>query len=632
VNAMPAAGLMALTEGWGSWLLGYGSVQAAMMVGMFRAKASIRRLLISPVAAIPVTLGAALGISLVGPMLPGSTLGTTTLLQFVVATGISIGSGYVAGRRLGRRPVQVDLTARGTTIHGPPRGNEAKEQADRGELSLAGVPVAAADETKHFKLIGTTGTGKSTAIGQMLECALARGDRAVIADPDGGYLRRFYNAERGDVILNPFDRRSMKWDLFAEIRDDYDVDQLARSLIPDHDGGDPIWRGYGRTFFSAVTRQAHASRVRDVNELYRLLVVANRSELATLTRGTPAQPFLQPDNAKMFDSLRSVTSSAVASLQYVAKQRSPEFSIRDWIDRDRSREGGVLFIPYRAGQIAALRSTISAWMRIAIFSAMDRPEGDQRLWFVVDELDALGPIDGLKDALARVRKFGGRCVLGFQSIAQVASTYGEGEAHTIVENCGNTVIFRCSASEGGGTARFASTLIGQRQVRRRMVSRSTRDTELFGSSSFSDHVSIEPAVLDSEIEQIPDLCGYLKLASRPEWLRVRVPELKAPSVASPGTAAFVPVPPLPTAAVPPATVATASQTQLPLTLSNPPATTPEARASPVRRRSRAKSVTADPSVPKVSTQSKRTPRAQRANGGAPNAEHPRQADGRGLEP
>ncbi len=38
--------------------------------------------------------------------------------------------------------------------------------------------------------------------------------------------------------------------------------------------------------------------------------------------------------------------------------------------------------------------------------AMDRGEGDQRLWFVVDELDALGEIDGLKDALARLRKFG----------------------------------------------------------------------------------------------------------------------------------------------------------------------------------------------------------------------------------
>ena len=68
------------------------------------------------------------------------------------------------------------------------------------------------------------------------------------------------------------------------------------------------------------------------------------------------------------------------------------------------------FIPYQAAQIAALRGLIAAWMRIAIFEAMSRPEGDQRLWFVVDELDALGNIDGLKDALARLRKFGGRCV------------------------------------------------------------------------------------------------------------------------------------------------------------------------------------------------------------------------------
>jgi type IV secretory pathway TraG/TraD family ATPase VirD4 len=51
---------------------------------------------------------------------------------------------------------------------------------------------------------------------------------------------------------------------------------------------------------------------------------------------------------------------------------------------------------------------------------------------IVDELDALGQIDGLKDALARLRKFGGRCVLGFQCIAQVSSTYGQGEAQILV--------------------------------------------------------------------------------------------------------------------------------------------------------------------------------------------------------
>jgi type IV secretory pathway TraG/TraD family ATPase VirD4 len=167
-------------------------------------------------------------------------------------------------------------------------------------------------------------------------------------------------------------------------------------------------------------------------------------------------------------------------------------------------------------------------MRLAIFEAMNQKQDNeetrerQRLWFVVDELDALGQIDGLKDALARLRKFGGRCILGFQSVAQVSGTYGHGDAHTIVENCGNTLILRCSASEGGGTARFASQLIGEREVLRTSVSRSRRATELLGSTTRSEHLSIESAVLPSQIEQLPDLVGYLKCASDPRWQRVRL--------------------------------------------------------------------------------------------------------------
>jgi len=389
-----------------------------------------------------------------------------------------------------------------------------------------------ADETKHFKLIGTTGTGKSSAIQEILRTALERGDRAVIADPDGGYLSRFYDAGRGDLVLNPFDERSVKWDLFAEIKNAYDVDQLARSLIPDHEGADRSWRGYARTFFSAVTRQAHEWGVNDLGELYRLLVVADTNELRTLVKGTPAQPFLDEHNSRMFDSIRSVTSSAVGALDYIAQQKGPKFSIREWVNGNgngNERPSGVLFIPYRAGQIAALRSTISGWMRLAIFEAMDQeqqeqPDGEnsRRLWFVVDELDALGQIDGLKDALARLRKFGGRCVLGFQSIAQVSSTYGQGDAHTIVENCGNTLILRCSASEGGGTARFASQLIGEREVLRTTVSRSRRHTEFLGSISHSEQFGVESAVLPAQIEQLPDLAGYLKRASDPQWHRVRL--------------------------------------------------------------------------------------------------------------
>jgi type IV secretory pathway TraG/TraD family ATPase VirD4 len=410
---------------------------------------------------------------------------------------------------------------RGTYLYaGPARSGGDRRPLNPNTLSLAGIPVPPLDETKHFKLIGTTGTGKSTAIRELLSGALRRGDRAVIADPDGGYLARFHDPKRGDVILNPFDSRSVKWDLFGEIKNPYDFEQLARSLIPEGGSADPVWQRYAQTFLSAVMREVHGTGVRDVAELYRLLTSASLDELRVMLGGTPAQPFLESGNERMFGSIRSVAGSAVAALDFIQGQQSALFSIRQWVKEGR----GVLFLPYQADQIAALRAIISTWMRIAIFETMSSGEGDLRLWFIVDELDALGQIDGLKDALARLRKFGGRCVLGFQSIAQVSGTYGKSDAETIVENCGNTLILRCSASESGGTARFASKLIGDREIIRKQVSRSRQLGKLFSSNeTVSDHHVTEAAVLPSQIEQLADLEGYLKLASQPEWIAVKLP-------------------------------------------------------------------------------------------------------------
>ncbi len=396
----------------------------------------------------------------------------------------------------------------------------------RPSLTLAGVAIAANEETKHFKLIGTTGTGKSTAIRELLSGALARGDRAVFADPDGGYLRRFYDRYRGDVVLNPFEPDSVKWDLFAEIQNSYDIEQLASGLVPA--SGDPSaseWRGYARTFLTAAIRRCHDWSRRDAAYLWRLLTVASPEELRSIVSDTPAQPFLDPENARMFSSIRSVAGSAVAAFEYIQNQRAAPFSVREWV-RTAGRPG-VLFIPYRAGQIAALRSMIATWMRLAIFEAMSRAEDrDQHLWFVVDELDALGAIDGLKDALARLRKFGARCVLGFQSIAQVSNIYGQSDAQTLVENCGNTLILRCSGSENGGTSQFASRLIGDREILRRQVSRGSDREGGFPargsrrSRSITEQHATEAAVMPSELEQLPDLCGYVKSAASPRWFKV----------------------------------------------------------------------------------------------------------------
>jgi hypothetical protein len=101
-------------------------------------------------------------------------------------------------------------------------------------------------------------------------------------------------------------------------------------------------------------------------------------------------------------------------------------------------------------------------------------------------------------------------------------------ANRIVENCGNTLILRCSGSENGGTSQFASRLIGEREVRRvyrtRGLDRGSSWSMGSGrrSTQLAEQVVTEYAVLPSELEQLPDLRGYLKVASSPAWWRVAI--------------------------------------------------------------------------------------------------------------
>jgi type IV secretory pathway TraG/TraD family ATPase VirD4 len=513
-----------LTHGTNGLLLAYGLTLLALMLTLIRRRVGAGLVLLSPVLALPWAFGGILAASVVD-----AYLATATAWTPVANVAVLLSAGLVGGVWVTRRRGTAEAHKRGTVIQSPTRA----APAGVGAVTLAGVEIPEVDETKHFKLLGTTGSGKSTAIRELLTGALARGDRAIIADPDEGYLARFYTPNRGDVILNPFDERSVRWDLFGEIERPYDVEQVARSLISEGaDASSREWRAYARTFLAAILEYCKLEDRHDLSEVWRLISVAEVEELRDILAGTAAQPFLAEGAAKMLHSIRGTASPALAALKYVNKGDTnkggaPSLSVRRW-----AREGrGILFLPYQAGQIAALRDLIATWLRLAIFETMSGKEGtsggerDRRLWFIIDELDALGQVDGLKDALARLRKFGGRCVLGFQSIAQVRGTYGDAEAQTIVENCGNTLILRCSASERGGTAEFASRLIGKREIIRRQVSH-TRPTSLGGiahlTQTTSDHHITEEAVMASEIEQLPDLTGFLKMASRPEWRRVVV--------------------------------------------------------------------------------------------------------------
>ena len=105
----------------------------------------------------------------------------TAVFTLSVALGVRLFSrgARLSGREFHKRGV---LIADGA----PMQRYTARRKKSRSELlTLAGVAIPPGDESKHFKLIGTTGTGKTTAIRELLGSAIARGDRAVFADQIG---------------------------------------------------------------------------------------------------------------------------------------------------------------------------------------------------------------------------------------------------------------------------------------------------------------------------------------------------------------------------------------------------------------------------------------------------------------
>ena len=85
-------------------------------------------------------------------------------------------------------------------------------------------------ENKHFLIVGDTGSGKSSIIRQMLYQVEARGDSAIVYDPACEFVKQFYDAHRGDIVLNPLDARMPYWNPSKELRRKAEAKALAVSL------------------------------------------------------------------------------------------------------------------------------------------------------------------------------------------------------------------------------------------------------------------------------------------------------------------------------------------------------------------------------------------------------------------
>jgi len=426
--------------------------------------------------------------------------------------GAGSGEGDDAVRRGSRVVEAEEMDAR--------TGNrKARNDAD---VSIGGVTIPRMLEAQHFLITGTTGAGKTQVINGMLRSIRKRGNRAVIADPAGGFYARF--GKPGDVLFNPFDRRSVDWSPFAEIRADYDCERIAKAIIPDLEGGESAqWQLFAQTLLAKAMLAMHRKGERSMKRLMYWMASADQKELEPLLSGTAAAVMCQRGNDKMLNNTRATMLPYLSVFDYLPDEG--RFSIRQWIQEDW--RDNWLFITYRDDQMGMLRNLVATALEMALVEGLSLSENQERgLWYVMDEVDSLGKVTSLRAGLTKLRKYGGRCVLGLQTVAQLRTTYGRDEAQTLIANTSVKCILRAGDSE---TAKSMEHELGEQEIERSQVndSFSMSDNGQTQSQSTSTQVVRQSAVLASEIMGLPDLSGYLKIPGD-EIARIRVEYVSMP--------------------------------------------------------------------------------------------------------
>lgn len=385
----------------------------------------------------------------------------------------------------------------------------------RKQVMLAGIPMPTKLETTHVLLNGSTGTGKSTVITELVYSAIQRGDRMVILDAGGELLSKF--GQRNDLILNPYDIRSQGWSFFNEIRSRYDYQRYALSVIPRGKTNEAEeWASYGRLLLREAAWQLHQQfGTGDIRALFEWCTIRPPEELRDFLAGTLAESLFvgSAEATKALSSARFVISDKLA--QHV-EMPGGRFSIRDWLADPGS---GNLWITWRDDMAVALRPLISAWVDVVCTSVLSLPRAMKRpLWLFIDELGSLEKLASLEDALTKGRKKGLRVVAGLQSTSQLDDTYGRLAAQTLRASFRSLVVLGGSRTDPV-TSEDMSRSLGEHEVER---PRRTRSGGKDGGVSSSTERVRERIVSSSEIARLPDLQAYVSLAGNYPVARVRI--------------------------------------------------------------------------------------------------------------
>lgn len=367
------------------------------------------------------------------------------------------------------------------------------------------MPLVKDSETKHLLVTGSTGCGKTNLIHNILPQVEKKKQSAIIIDQTGEMIAKYYDQARGDIIFNPFDARSKTWDFWSDCNTTEELERFAKILFGFNrkktgHSADPFWEQSAESVFIACANYQKSIGDLRIEQLYSLVRNSSLISLQTKLKNTEASRYLESDNKTTASSILSVLATNAKPLSYLRdRTHGNSFSLKEYFKNIDQGSGNFLFLATKPSCRDLTLALIACMAESAFSRLLDIGiKEDRRIWFVIDELSALGKLPSLPTLMAEGRKYGACVLSGLQSLNQLYSNYGQYEGSTIFGQFGTNFFFR---NNEPAIAKTISSTAGRETIYRQQKNTS------FGAHEFRDGVSY------SEQQQHKDLIEYSDLAS-----------------------------------------------------------------------------------------------------------------------
>ena len=403
-----------------------------------------------------------------------------------------------------------------------------------GHFYIGAMPLVKDSETKHFLVTGSTGCGKTNLIHNILPQVEKKKQPAIIIDQTGEMIAKYYNPTRGDIIFNPFDKRAKSWDFWSDCNSLEELERFAKILFGFNrkrigHSSDPFWEQSAESLFIACTDYQRSTGDLRIEQLCSLVRGSSLGILQTKLKNTDASRYLESDNKTTASSILSVLAINAKPLSYLRNNTlDNSFSLKEHFKNIDQGAGNWLFLATKPSSRELTLALIACISELAFSRLLDIGiKEDRRIWFVIDELSALGKLPSLPTLMAEGRKYGACVLSGLQSLNQLYSNYGQYEGSTIFGQFGTNFFFR---NNEPAIAKTVSSICGRETIYRQQKNTS------FGAHEFRDGVSYSEQQQQKDLVEYSDLAGLavgecFVLLPEPQVrvAKLQVPEVKLPN-------------------------------------------------------------------------------------------------------